>query len=62
MSPFHLSGSCSKFVCEAPNDLTDTDLLGIKGLAAVVGRTREVGRRGVDDAGSGTPQDEDELT
>lgn len=44
------------------DDLTDTDLLGIKCLAAVVGRPREVGRRGAEDAGPGAPQDEGELT
>lgn len=42
--------------------LTDADLLGIEGLAAVVGRPREVERRGVGGARSGAHQDEGELT
>lgn len=41
MSPFCLSGSCSEFV-RRWNELTYADLLGVKGLAAVVGRPREV--------------------
>lgn len=47
---------------ERPINLTDTDLLGIECLAAVVGRPREVRGRGVDYAGPSTPQDEGELT
>ena len=63
MSPFCLSGSCSKFLfLLRRNELTYADLLGVKGLAAVVGRPREVRWWGVDDAGSGPPQDEVELT
>lgn len=42
--------------------LTDADLLSIEGLAAVVRRTRKVWRRRVDQAGSGSPQQEGELS
>lgn len=42
-------------------DLTDADLLGVEGLAAVVGGTGEVRGRGVERAGSRPPQDEGEL-
>lgn len=64
MSPFNFSGSVFQSLCvgRGSGDLTDADLLGVEGLAAVVGRPGEIGRRGVDDAGSGAPQDEGELT
>ena len=42
--------------------LTDADLLGVEGLAAVVGRPGEVRRRGVIGAGARTVQDQSKLT
>lgn len=44
-----------------PPLLTDADLLGVEGLAAVVGRPREVEGRGVGGAQSRPHQDEREL-
>lgn len=41
--------------------LTDADLLGVEGLAAVVGGTGEVGGGGVECTGSRAPQDQGEL-
>ena len=49
-------------VCFGSSDLTDADLLSVEGLAAVVGRSRELGGRGVDDTRAGAPQEEGELS
>lgn len=45
-----------------PSLLTDANLLGVEGLAAVVGWPREVEGRGVGGAPSRPHQDECELT
>lgn len=60
-----LSGSCSQAcwcVCVWMEGLTDADLLGVEGLAAVVGWMREVRWWRVDYTGPSPPQDEGELT